>query len=75
MHITSQKILASKVGVTAEYLSYAKRNGMSDTLADKLEEFTGIKKTTWLSPNKKTTLGRQLKEFFRKQKVAERTFN
>jgi len=74
-HITNQTKLASAVSITIQHLSNIKhgKSGVSDELAQLLEEITGIKRTLWLSTTRKKTLQRELNTFFIRQKEEEKS--
>jgi plasmid maintenance system antidote protein VapI len=73
IYITNQTKLASVIGVTIQHLSKVKhgKSGVSDALAQLLEQMTGIKRTLWMSTTRIKTLQRELDTFFKKQKEEE----
>jgi len=69
-HITTQLKLASALGITAEYFSLVKKTHCaSDTLLIELEKLTGISQVYWASPKRKALLDRDLKQFFKREKL------
>jgi len=74
-YITNQTKLALAVNITIQHLSNIKhgKSGVSDELAQLLEQITGIKRTLWISTTKTKTLQRKLDTFFRQQKEEEST--
>lgn len=71
--LTTQKKLAAAVGVSEWHLSSIKAGkGVSDALACRLEEATGIKNTTWASAGTKAErLKSSLKRFFKEERERE----
>ena len=68
--ITNQGDLAQVVGVTPQYLSMAKKHYLaSDSLIQRLVKVTGILPNIWMLPRYHKLLNRQLKAFFKTEKV------
>ena len=68
--ITNQKELAEAAGCSEIHISKVKQRkvGLSEDLATKLSEITGIKAHMWVAGTK-ASLKRQLQKFFRTQKL------
>ena len=74
MFITSQKLLAKVVGVTAQHLScaIADRQACSKSLAEQLKKYTGIPIKKWLPTNTdRAALKTSLKAFIREQRAQQ----
>jgi len=72
--LTNQKKLAASVGISEVHMTQLKKglNGISDSLAEKLETITGISRITWASAGRKSSqLSISLKKFFRLEKIRE----
>lgn len=68
--ITNQKELAEAAGCSEIHISKVKKRkvGLSEDLAAKLSEITGIKVYTWVAGSK-ASLKKQLRKFFQAQKL------
>jgi len=75
VYLTNQKKLCLAVGATSEHLSHIKKGTyvVSDSLATRLEDVTGIKKVTWASAGREDSkIDVLLKKFFKAEKDRER---
>ena len=74
--ITNQGELAQGVGVTPQYLSMAKINYLaSDSLVQRLVGITGITSNVWMLPRYKKLLNKQLKDFFKSERIKKANFD